>query len=138
MVKLLLASALAAVAMADGTDPGISAQCRDDNTIDVSIDYTRSASILSASYGSCNETQITGADKADTTWWRLTLDPARCGMESKLRNLVYNQTASFVIGRKDGNTQIVFSTMEVDSYANVDVSLLQFKQYMCLAVSLGL
>jgi hypothetical protein len=117
MVKFLLASALAAVAMAGGSDPGISATCQDDNTIDVSIEYTRSADILSASYGSCNKTDMTGADSTGT-YWSVTLDPARCGMESKLRNLVYNQTANFVIGRKDGNTEIVFATMEVDSYCN--------------------
>jgi len=119
MVKFLIASALAALAIADGTANGITATCKEDNTIDVSINYDQASKIIGATYGSCNETDIDGAVTAnDVTSWSITLNPSRCGMESKLRNLVYNQTASFRFGRKDGNTEIVFATMEVDSYCN--------------------
>merc|ERR1712110_495133 len=119
MVEFLIASALAALAIADGTDNGISATCKEDNTIDVTINYDQASKIIGATYGSCNETDIDGAVTTnDVTSWAITLNPSRCGMESKLRNLVYNQTASFRFGRKDGNTEIVFATMEVDSYCN--------------------
>jgi hypothetical protein len=119
MVKFLIASALAALAIADGTDNGISAVCKEDNTIDVTINYDQASKIIGATYGSCNETDIDGAvTSGDVTYWSITLNPSRCGMESKLRNLVYNQTASFRFGRKDGDTEIVFATMEVDSYCN--------------------
>jgi len=97
---------------------GISATCNDDNTITVTIDYDQDSSILSASYGSCNETDMRGADVSDVKTWDVTLDPASCDMESKLRNLVYNQTATFTVGRKDGNFELVFATFEVDSYCN--------------------
>jgi len=119
MVKFLIASALAALASADGVSNGITATCKEDNTIDVSIHYDQASKIIGATYGSCNETEIDGATTTgDVTSWAITLNPSRCGMESKLRNLVYNQTASFRFGRKDGNTEIVFATMEVDSYCN--------------------
>merc|ERR1711934_589432 len=119
MVKFLIASALAALASADGVSNGITATCQEDNTIDVTINYDQASKIIGATYGSCNETDIDGAvTSGDVTSWAITLNPSRCGMESKLRNLVYNQTASFRFGRKDGNTEIVFATMEVDSYCN--------------------
>lgn len=97
---------------------GISMTCNDDNTITVKINYEKDSSILSATYGSCNETDMRGADVSDATAWNVTMDPASCGMEGKLRNLIYNQTAEFTVGRKDGNTIIKFATFEVDSYCN--------------------
>lgn len=92
--------------------------CNHDNTITVTINYDQDSSILSASYGSCNKTDIRGADASNVQAWDLTLDPASCGMESKLRSLIYNQTAEFTVGRKDGNTEVKFATFEIDSYCN--------------------
>jgi len=97
---------------------GISAVCNDDNTISVTINYDQDSSILSATYGSCNETDIRGADATGVQQWDLTLDPSSCGMESNLRNLVYNQTAEFTVGFKDGSTKLKLADFEVDTYCN--------------------
>jgi len=121
MVKLFLIPALALlhqVIAGGGTPDGISAVCNDDNTIDVTINYSEPSQILSATYGSCNKTQLGGTSGTSKTSWSIEMDPARCDMESKLRNLVYNQTASFTLGRTDGDVDIVFATMEVESYCN--------------------
>jgi hypothetical protein len=98
--------------------PGISAVCNDDNTISVKIDYDRAGSILSASYGTCDASHMAGADASNVKTWDVTLNPSRCGMETKLRTLNYNQTASFTVGRKHGNSQIKFASFEVDSYCS--------------------
>jgi len=98
--------------------PGISAKCNDDNTISVKIDYDQAGSILSATYGSCNASELTGTDASNVKTWDVTLNPSRCGMESKLRTLDYNQTAKFTVGRKDGDSQIKFATFEIDSYCS--------------------
>ena len=122
MVKLLLIPALEVihqVIAGGGTPDGISAVCNDDNTIDVTINYSEPSQILSATYGSCNKTQLGGTSGTSKTSWSIEMDPARCDMESKLRNLVYNQTASFTLGRTDGDVDIVFATMEVESYAEL-------------------
>jgi hypothetical protein len=118
MVKFLLASALAALVSAGGGPYNdITATCNDDNTITVNIRYENHAvDILSAEYGSCNITDINRANESNQTSYEFTLEPAACDMEGKLRELQYNQTASFVAGRKDGDTEIVFATFEVDSY----------------------
>merc|ERR1711970_996391 len=65
--------------------PGISAVCNDDNTISVKIDYDRAGSILSACYGSCGASDMAGADASNVKTWDVTLNPSRCGMETKLR-----------------------------------------------------
>merc|ERR1711970_923500 len=71
--------------------PGISAVCNDDNTISVKIDYDRAGSILSASYGTCGASDMAGADASNVKTWDVTLNPSRCGMETKLRTLNYTQ-----------------------------------------------
>jgi hypothetical protein len=117
MVKFLLASALAALVSAGGND--ITATCNDDNTITVDLTYDdHTVDILSATYGSCNETVINRDGASDQSSYTFTLDPAACDMEDKLRTLDYNQTANFVVGRKDGDTEIVFATFEIDSYCS--------------------
>ena len=44
-------------------------------------------------------------------------------MESKLRTLSYNQTAKFVVGKKDGNTELVIGKFEVDSYGKLGITV---------------
>merc|ERR1712159_485393 len=71
-----------------------------------------------ATYGSCDQSDMDGADVYDTTSWTLTLYPSRCGMEGKLRNLIYNQSAEFTLGGMDGGIEITFAKLEVSSYCN--------------------
>merc|ERR1719219_2495455 len=100
MVKFLLASALAALVSATND---ITATCNADNTITVDLTYDdHTVDILSATYGTCDETTINRDNLSDRSSYTFTLDPASCDMEDKLRTLDYNQTASFVVGRKDG------------------------------------
>ena len=116
MVKFLLASALAALVSATND---ITATCNADNTITVDLTYDdHTVDILSATYGTCDETTINRDNLSDRSSYTFTLDPASCDMEDKLRTLDYNQTASFVVGRKDGATEIVFATFEIDSYCS--------------------
>lgn len=118
MVKFLLASALAALSYA-GASNDITATCNADNTITVDLTYDdHKVDILSATYGTCDEATINRDGQSDQKSYTFILDPATCNMEDKLRTLDYNQTASFVVGRKDGATEIVFATFEIDSYCS--------------------
>merc|ERR1712048_469094 len=120
-MNLILASTLAGLAFAGDVEPptsDITATCNADNTITVIINHDIDAKVLSASYGSCNltSTGISGFDTDNVKTWTGTLEPSRCGMEGNLRNLKYNQTAEFTVGRSAAGKDLVFSTYNVDTY----------------------
>jgi len=117
-MRLYLTSTLAAVASASQHASSISATCEPDNTITVAINHDINATILSASYGSCNLTSdgLSGFDAENVKSWTGSLSPSRCDMDGKLRNLKYNQTAEFTVGRSAAGKDLVFSTYNVDTY----------------------
>ena len=43
-------------------------------------------------------------------------------MDDKLRNLKYNQTAEFTVGRSAGGNNLIFSTYEIDTYCEYTAS----------------
>ena len=114
-MRLILASTLTALASASSS---ITATCKEDNTIAVVINHDIEGKILKASYGSCvkGDAGIDGFAGDHNTTWTGTLSPSRCDMDGKLRNLKYNQTAEFTVGREDGGNQLVFTTYDVDTF----------------------
>jgi len=114
-MRLILASTLAALSSASSS---ITAKCEDDNTISVVINHDIEGKILKASYGSCSmsDAGIDGFSGDHNTTWTGTLYPSRCNMDGKLRNLQYNQTAEFTVGREDDGKQLVFTTYDVDTF----------------------
>ena len=121
-MRLILASALTALASAgDVASPAsssITATCENDNTISVNINHDIEGKILKVSYGSCSigDAGIEGFAEDSTTTWSGTLYPSRCNMDGELRNLQYNQTAEFTVGREDDGKQLVFTTYDVDTF----------------------
>ena len=114
-MRLFIASSLTSAVLASNS---ITASCNADNTISVDIAHDINAKILSAEYGSCNLTSagVRGFDDEDTTSWSGTLSPSLCDMDGKLRNLQYNQTAEFTVGRSAAGKNFIFSTYKVDTY----------------------
>lgn len=122
LLGLRLFSHLPSLVRAGGTDDGITATCNHDNTITVGLNYYVSSGrqILSATYGTCvlGDSGISGTSGTSSTGWSITLEPSRCSMESILRTLDYNHTAKFVVGKKDGDTELVTAKFEIDTYCS--------------------
>jgi hypothetical protein len=114
LINLLAATALFA------TTSAFNMTCNNDNTITINIPYEKKASILKFTYGTCNEgnQDFSTAQDPNTFDFRITLDVERCGMDGVLRTLDYNQTAFIVVGRKQGDFDLIFSDYTIEAYCS--------------------
>ena len=82
----------------------------------VDIPYDQEADILEASYGTCNLTDSgisLGAKSGNN--FTVTLHSKECNMHNRHHaDLVYNHTATFIVGREDDGVRLVLATFTVD------------------------
>jgi hypothetical protein len=115
MLQLFAGVSIAALGVA-ATSP-ITVVCNKDNTIDVTVDYDKPASVLEFSYGTCNkDTSRANFTQNSNNGWSFQLDVSACGMDNKLRTLEYNQTAAMRVGRVSGGTELTLAHFDIDSY----------------------
>ena len=109
-------AATGALAIVPAPSP-ITVTCNKDNTIDVTIDYDKKAEVLDFSYGTCDAlTSRANFTQNAQFGWAFQLDVSSCGMDGKLRNLEYNQTASMRVGRRSGNMNLTLATFDINSF----------------------
>jgi hypothetical protein len=102
----------------ESSDNGVAVTCNEDNTLTVDITYDMTAEILELHYGSCDASGVRGTDQNSEFDWTLTFDVTACGMDSKLRTLDYNQTATIRVGRISGGTELTLANFDVDSFCS--------------------
>ena len=120
LIKAIGFGLLAAISSANDA---ITVTCNKDNTIDVKIKYDKKAEVLDFSYGDCDkaESRANFTQNSDNGW-DFQLDVSACGMDNKLRNLQYNQTAKMRVGRTSSGTELTMATFDIDSYCTYTAS----------------
>jgi len=129
MKNLIVASAVAATALAGGPDPipEFSAICHDDNTLSIYFPFSKTAEILELNYGTCSLSSagVSNTAQAGDFSFNVTLDMALCGMDDSTAALEYLQVADLRVGRSSVDittgvtTELSFATFDLDSKCSV-------------------
>jgi hypothetical protein len=95
-------------------DGGFHMECNKDNTLTVTIPYTRAADVTFLEYGTCDKSSDGVTIEAQYTdhTYVIHLDVAKCNSAGTVASLKYDQDATIRLGR--GN--IMFSEFVVDSH----------------------
>jgi len=94
-------------------DGGFNMKCNKDNTVTVTIPYTRKADVTYVEYGTCNKSSdgVTIEAQTNDFTYVIQLDVAKCNSAGAVSGLNYDQDAVIRLGR--GN--LMFSEFIVDS-----------------------